>query len=102
MEAALCTLPGIVEAAALAEPDATRGEEVLAVLQHASQPPGTEDMADFVEQALEQLADTLATFKHPRYWVFVDDYPRTPSNKVQKPLLRDRLTGKPTFDRAAQ
>ena len=33
----------------------------------------------------------LAAYKAPRIWVFVDDFPMTPSGKVQKFVLRDRL-----------
>lgn len=96
VEAALCSLPGIVEAAALAEPDSLRGEEVLAVLQHADAPPS--DMAAFVEGARPALAQRLAVFKRPRYWIFTDHYPRTASNKVQKTQLRQALLGRPAFD----
>lgn len=100
VEAALCTLPGIVEAAALAEPDAIRGEEVLVVLQNAD--AASDDLAAFVETAIPLLSDRLAAFKHPRYWIFTDDYPRTASNKVQKPQLRAQIKGRSAYDVVAR
>ena len=33
----------------------------------------------------------LAAYKAPRIWVFVDEFPMTPSGKVQKFVLRDRF-----------
>lgn len=101
VEAALCTLPGIVEAAVLAEPDPRRGEEVLAVLQHSSSAPSATDMPGFVAMASETLSDKLASFKHPRYWTFTGTYPRTASNKIQKQQLRTRLERAEVFDAAS-
>ena len=98
VEAALCTLPGIVEAAALAEPDRTRGEEVLAVLQHAQTCPPDDAVEAFVIAAADALDSRLAVFKRPRFWTFVADYPRTASNKVQKAQLRTRLSGQRAYD----
>lgn len=100
VEAALCALPDIVEAAALAEPDPMRGEEVLAVLQHAQ---GTLDEAaaqSLVKAATTALQGKLALFKIPRYWIFVTDYPRTASNKIQKPQLRAAICSQCAYDLA--
>ena len=33
----------------------------------------------------------LAAYKAPRIWVFLDEFPMTPSGKVQKFVLRDRF-----------
>jgi acyl-CoA synthetase (AMP-forming)/AMP-acid ligase II len=38
----------------------------------------------------EQLGDSLARYKIPRYLVQVDELPMTPSGKIQKFKLRDR------------
>ena len=97
VEAALCTISGILEAAALAEPDRMRGEEVLAVLQHADGQVDEGQAEMIVTAAVTALSDKLAPFKIPRYWAFVTEYPRTPSNKVQKPQLRAAIRGLRAF-----
>jgi len=102
VEAALCATPGIVEAAALAEPDRTRGEEVLAVLQHADGCPDDSVVPALVHAANAALETRLAVFKRPRYWVFVSDYPRTASNKVQKAQLRANIAGRRAYDLAGK
>ena len=33
----------------------------------------------------------LAPYKTPRHWTFVDEFPLTPSGKVQKFMLRERF-----------
>jgi fatty-acyl-CoA synthase len=33
----------------------------------------------------------LSAYKAPRTWVFVDEFPMTPSGKVQKFVLRERF-----------
>ena len=33
----------------------------------------------------------LAAYKAPRMWVFVEEFPMTPSGKIQKFVLRDRF-----------
>ncbi len=93
VEAALCSLPNVAEAAAIAEPDATRGEEVLAAIQLHDQ-----TAEPCIESLVAGLEDCLASFKRPRYWTFVADVPRTASNKVQKPQLRDTLSGARAYD----
>jgi crotonobetaine/carnitine-CoA ligase len=71
-------------AAVVAVPDELRGEEVKAylVLQ-----PGVsrEDLAP--EDILAWAGEKLAYFKLPRYIEYVDDLPRTPSEKVAKHVL---------------
>lgn len=101
VELALCSLPDIAEAAVLAEPDPVRGEEVLAVLQHGKATPQSDALADYVAAAATLLEGRLARFKCPRYWTFVEHYPRTPSNKVRKPQLRDQIRGQSAYDLSA-
>jgi crotonobetaine/carnitine-CoA ligase len=43
----------------------------------------------------------LPYFAVPRYVEFVDDLPRTPTNRVQKYQLRERAVTETTWDRAA-
>jgi acyl-CoA synthetase (AMP-forming)/AMP-acid ligase II len=41
------------------------------------------------ETLLDFCAEQLARYKRPREIVFVGNIPKTPSGKIQKPLLRD-------------
>ena len=38
----------------------------------------------------------MRTHKAPRHWVFTDALPLTPSGKIQKFLLREQFTSRPT------
>jgi len=102
VEVALCTLPEIVEAAALAQPDDIQGEEVLAVVQHMQHCPDEKEVEKFAATAAEMLKTRLASFKLSRYWIFVPDYPRTASNKVQKEQLRAQTADESAFDLVGQ
>lgn len=41
------------------------------------------------DELVEFLTDTVASYKIPEYWYFVDDLPKTLSGKIQKFKLRD-------------
>jgi acyl-CoA synthetase len=84
VEEVLLGMPGIAEAVVVAAPDAGLGERVAAVLRlkpgHAL--PTAEDVrAHFAHQG-------VARRKWPEVLLEVADYPRTPSGKVQKGLVR--------------
>ena len=75
---------GILEAAVVGVPDPMRNEEVKAYIM----------LADGVtpEQVTPQVIEAhclerLSKFKVPRYVTYVDDFPRTPSNKIAKNKL---------------
>jgi acyl-CoA synthetase (AMP-forming)/AMP-acid ligase II len=86
VEDVLLGMPGVAEAAVVAVPDEKFGERAAAVLR----------MAD--GQSLPALADVRAHFearglarqKWPEYVVGVEDFPRTPSGKVQKFKVREQ------------
>ncbi|HZP77793.1 MAG TPA: class I adenylate-forming enzyme family protein [Pseudolabrys sp.] len=85
IEAALCAIPEITEAAAIGVPDAKRGEElkVCVVLK-----PGL-TAEDLPPQRIMKLCRArLARFKLPRYISYHADLPKTPSGKIAKPDLR--------------
>ncbi len=84
VEAVLRAMPEIVEAAAVPVPDATRGEEVKAfvVLQ-----PGLSREDVPPPRIASHCESSLARFKVPRYIAYVDRLPKTPSEKIAKPLL---------------
>ncbi len=69
-------------AACVPVPDDLRGEEVkiYVVLKEPSSQPDPKALAAF-------CSERLAYFKVPRYWTFVDDLPRTPSERVAKGAL---------------
>ena len=71
-----CTIFGV--------PDDRWGEALIAYVV-----PG-KDAADISEDdLLAHCTDQLARYKRPREIVFVKNIPKTPSGKIQKPLLRD-------------
>lgn len=81
IEQVLDAVDGIEETAVVGVPDPDLGERVVAVVV------GRAD-----ETALSGACDgTLARFKHPRRYVFVDELPRNAMGKVQKAALRESL-----------
>ncbi len=83
LEDVLIRHPAVQDAAVIAVPDPTFIETVLAVvvLQPGHELTGA--------QVVEHVRRHLASYKKPRYVVFVDELPRTPSGKIQKFTLRD-------------
>jgi acyl-CoA synthetase (AMP-forming)/AMP-acid ligase II len=92
VEAALERDERVVSAAVVAEPDETLGEEVKAFVQLA---PGVPESRETAESIRERAAAQLARFKVPRYVEFVADFPRTPSERVSKPALKERAEAQP-------
>jgi crotonobetaine/carnitine-CoA ligase len=86
VEAVVCGIAEVAEAAALPVADATRGEEVkiYVVLQ-----PHVWAEALAPERIIDHCAANLASFKVPRYIEFREGLPKTPSDKVAKHVLRD-------------
>jgi len=85
IEGELLLHPAVQDAAVVAVPDETWGEVgaafvVLRPGQHATDA----ELGAF-------LSTTLAKFKIPRRFIFIDALPRTPYGKVVKGDLRDRL-----------
>lgn len=97
VEAVLLEHPAVMEAAAVAVKADEGGEdEVLAclVLNPAESEPLPADLLDF-------CAPRMPYFAVPRYIEFIDEIPKTPSQKIQKNKLRDRGLGPGTWDREA-
>ncbi|HXQ60437.1 MAG TPA: AMP-binding protein [Acidimicrobiales bacterium] len=87
IENALLAHDGVAQVAVVGVPDRKWGEAAVAFVR-----PVDGAVVDGV--VLEGfLRERLAGFKVPRRWVFVDSFPLTASGKVQKFVLRDRLTG---------
>ena len=77
--------PAVAEAAVVGIPHEVLGEDVAAVV--AVRPGGDVD----AEALREHCLASLAGYKVPRRWEFVDELPRNPAGKVLKADLRDRL-----------
>ena len=87
VEDVVLTIPGVLEVAVVAAPDPRYGEHVCAFVQldDSTRPFGLEQLRHHLEHA------GLARQKLPEEQRFVDDFPRTPSGKIQKHVLRARL-----------
>jgi len=81
VEETIASHPAVRMAACVPVPDDIRGEEVKAyvVLRDGAAAEPAEISA--------HCEARLAYFKVPRYWTFVDDLPRTPSERIVKHVL---------------
>jgi crotonobetaine/carnitine-CoA ligase len=86
VEEVLRAHPKVLEAAVIGVPDDLRGEEVKAFIL----PVEGESMASVPPAELAAwCAERLAGYKVPRYFEYrTTDFPRTPSLRVQKTLLK--------------
>jgi len=66
-------------------PDARLGEQVVAFIRPtARQSPREEELFAYCRE-------NLSPWKTPQRWVFMDAFPMTPSGKIQKFVVRERL-----------
>jgi acyl-CoA synthetase (AMP-forming)/AMP-acid ligase II len=85
VEDVLMTHPAVAEVAIVAMPSARTGEMGCAfVALNDGQSCDMHTMRDHLDAA------GLAKQKYPEWLEFVDDFPRVPSGKVRKDILRDR------------
>ena len=84
VESALRAIPGIAEVAVVGVPDERVGEEVKVYLQLAE---GVTRDQMTPERFLEAARAELAPFKLPRYVAYVDAFPKTESDRVEKKKL---------------
>jgi acyl-CoA synthetase (AMP-forming)/AMP-acid ligase II len=85
IEDALRGLPEVLDASVIGVPDERYGEQVAAFVRLHE---GTSLTLDSMRA---KLSDRVARFKIPRHLVVVDEWPTTPSGKVQKFKLRERF-----------
>ena len=85
IEQRLFTHETVGDVAVVGIPDERWGEQVCAFVRPA---PGARLDRDELDAWVRA---ELAAFKAPRRWVFVEEFPMTPSGKVQKFVLRERL-----------
>lgn len=76
--------PAVMEVQVVGVPDRRLGEEVLAWVKLKS---GLQATAD---ELREHCRKSLAHFKAPNYWKFVDSFPTTVTGKVQKYKIREQ------------
>ena len=87
VEAVLLAHAAVKQAFVVGVPDRVRGEVVVAAVElREGAPASAEALAAFCRER-------LAGYKVPARFVFrkADEFPRTPTGKVQKPRLRDEL-----------
>jgi fatty-acyl-CoA synthase len=85
IEQRLFTHPAVGDVAVVGIPDEKWGEQVCAFVRSApGEAPEKDELDAYVRAA-------LSAYKAPRIWVFVDEFPMTPSGKIQKFVLRDRF-----------
>jgi fatty-acyl-CoA synthase len=83
IEEFLLTLPDVVEAYVIGVPSERYGEEVMAwvKLREGSSADG--------DSLAEACRGAIASFKIPRYWKLVDEFPMTVTGKIQKFKMRE-------------
>jgi fatty-acyl-CoA synthase len=86
IEEFLHTHPDVSEAQVVGVPDPRFGEEICACVRLRSGATVAE------EELRDWCRGRIAHYKVPRYVRFVDEFPMTVTGKVQKFLLRDRMT----------
>jgi crotonobetaine/carnitine-CoA ligase len=89
------THPAVLESAAYAVPSQWGEDDVMIAVTCRD---GRTVRAD---ELFEYLAGRLPHFMVPRYIEIMADLPRTPTQKVQKNVLRERGATKQTWDREA-
>ncbi len=90
VEDALTLHPDVHDLAVVGMPDEEMGEQVVAVVQPAEGVAAGPDLAARLEA---HLREQIAGYKVPRRWVFTDDLPRTATGKLQKHVVKQRLSG---------
>jgi fatty-acyl-CoA synthase len=85
VEQAIASLPGVVEVSVIGVPDEEWGETVAAFVVRARGAKLDE------ETVIAHCRKQIASYKKPRYVLFVDMLPRNTTNKVNKDELRKRF-----------
>jgi crotonobetaine/carnitine-CoA ligase len=93
VETAVCEFPAVKEAAAIGVPSTFTEEEILVVVTPA---PGQTVVAP---ELIRFLQDRLPHFMVPKYVRVVPELPKTPTQKVQKVVLRVAGITPDTWDR---
>jgi acetyl-CoA synthetase/medium-chain acyl-CoA synthetase len=86
VESALVEHPDVLEAAAVAAPDADRGSVVKAFVVLREGVTGDDSLAS---QLKDHVKEVTAPFKYPRIIEFVSELPKTVSGKIRRVELRN-------------
>jgi carnitine-CoA ligase len=93
VETVVNTHPNVLDSAAVGVPSELSEEEVLIVIQlKEGQELKPEELLDFCQ-------DRMAHFAVPRFVRFVTEFPRTPSQRIEKYKLRSEGVTEDTWDR---
>ena len=84
IEAAINSHPSVESSAAIAAPDPIREEEVKVLIKLRN---GAD--LDF-EEIIKHCSTRLAYYKVPRYIEIVEEFPKTPTERIQKMKLKER------------
>ena len=94
VEEVLLTYPGVADVAVVGQPNALRGEDVLAVV--VLRPAGEGQAAVSERDLIRHCRERLANYKTPRRVLFRDTLPRGATGKVVKRLLKKELDLQPS------
>jgi acyl-CoA synthetase (AMP-forming)/AMP-acid ligase II len=83
IEAVLHGHPAVEDAAVFGVPDAANGEAIVAAVKTCGPVEA--------EELIAHVGDRLASYKRPNRMVFVAEIPRSPSGKVLRRVLKERL-----------
>jgi len=86
VEEFLLTIPGVSDAYVIGVPSAHYGEEVMAWVKLRA------GITLSPEALTAACRGRIATYKIPRYWKLVDEFPMTVTGKVQKFVMREIAT----------
>jgi fatty-acyl-CoA synthase len=87
--------PDVADVQVIGVPDERYGEELMAwVVVRPGREAAEEDLRSFCQ-------GSIAHYKVPRYWRFVEEFPMTVTGKVQKYKLRELAIGELGLERAA-
>src|SRR5258706_11554876 len=96
VEEYLYTHPAVLDVQVIGVPSERYGEEVMAWVKRR---PGT-NVSD--EELVAFCRGRIATFKVPRFWKFVDEFPTTVTGKVQKFKMRETAISELGLQREAK
>jgi len=95
VETLVCQHPSVAEAVVVATPSSVGEDEVWALVKVR------DGMHVEPQELMEHCASVMPYFMIPRYYDIVEEFPRTPTAKVEKYKIRKAGPGPNTWDREA-